>query len=322
MERLFDDEVAVRDDEESGDDETVVHSTTQSRRWVFTLNNFSDEDENVVWAWTLVLPKSISYAVVGREVGESGTPHFQGYIIFAHPVRLAACRKIFDRAHWEVARGTSEEASRYCKKDNDFIEVGEFPLTASERAKKGIADRWKLIKEGKLEELPPEHYFTYQKMHLRYHNVVSRDVLDNLWLYGRSGCGKSSWVRGNHPELYLKGMNKWWDGYDRESTVVLDDIDPSHTFLGYYLKIWSDHYPFNAETKGGMIKIRPARFIVTSQYSPEDVFKTKEGLPDVETISAVKRRFIVVNLSLIKDMGNHFTLEYYDELLAPRRVVS
>ena len=85
-----------------------------------------------------------------------------------------------------------------------------------------------------------------------YRSVEDRDVLDNVWVCGPSGCGKSSWVRETYPVFYSKSMNKWWDGYDHEDVVVLDDFDPKHAeFLSYYLKIWADHYSFNAEVKGG-----------------------------------------------------------------------
>jgi hypothetical protein len=81
-------------------------------------------------------------------------------------------------------------------------------------------------------------------------------------------------------------MSKWWDGYRGQNLVVLNDFEPSHgPFLGYFLKIWADHYAFNAEVKGGMLKIRPAKLIVTSQYALEDCFE------DPKTIEALCRRF-------------------------------
>ena len=81
-------------------------------------------------------------------------------------------------------------------------------------------------------------------------------------------------------------MSKWWDGYSNEDVVVLDDFDPNHgKYLGYYLKIWADHYVFNAEVKGGMLRIRPKVLIVTSQYRLEACFE------EPETVSAISRRF-------------------------------
>lgn len=52
-----------------------------SRGWVFTLNNYTEEEETLAlalpWGW-----HEPSYGVIGKEVGESGTPHFQGYLYF------------------------------------------------------------------------------------------------------------------------------------------------------------------------------------------------------------------------------------------------
>lgn len=96
----------------------------QSKRWVFTLNNYVPADITRLTE----LAESVEYIVYGRETGESGTPHLQGFVVFKSNHRLDAARnKISDRAHLEVARGTSKQASDYCKKDADFDEFGTLP---------------------------------------------------------------------------------------------------------------------------------------------------------------------------------------------------
>ncbi len=72
--------------------------------------------------------QSVVYGVVGKEVGESGTPHLQGFVIFKHAVTFAtAKRRICQRAHIETARAGAEAASNYCKKDGDFQEFRTLP---------------------------------------------------------------------------------------------------------------------------------------------------------------------------------------------------
>lgn len=97
----------------------------KSKYWCFTLNNYDEGDinqlRNLMDSGTLV-----SYVVFGREVGENGTPHLQGYVEFKTRWDLVRCTRSFlPRAHFEQRRGTPQEAADYCKKDGDWEQSGE-----------------------------------------------------------------------------------------------------------------------------------------------------------------------------------------------------
>jgi hypothetical protein len=158
-----------------------------------------------------------------------------------------------------------------------------------------IADMWALAKTGKIELLPVSMVKTAEYVFAKYGpKPVDRPILDNIWIWGPSGCGKSRRVRDENPSFYSKPMSKWWDGYANEDVVLLDDFAPEHgKYLAYFLKIWADHYVFNAEVKGGMLRIRPLRVIVTSQYPIHACFEEEQ------TISALTRRFKVERLGPI-----------------------
>ena len=262
------------------------------RNFTITYNNYPSTD---------LLDKYVcKYMVYGREVGESGTPHLQGFTSFVNARSLASVIKSLPGCHIEAARDALK-AAEYCKKDGDFVERGIAPLAPKEAALKGIAERWELAKAGKFEELEPIHLKQYQYIHSKYTVVEDRVGLNNIWIQGKSGCGKSRYVRDSYQLFYSKPMSKWWDGYDGEEVVLIDDFDPSHgKFLAYHLKIWADHYSFNAEVKGGMLKIRPKTIIVTSQYPIHACFESAED------IEAITRRFTVVDMFVHSQYASMF----------------
>lgn len=55
----------------------------------------------------------------------------------------------------------------------------------------------------------------------------SRPHLNNFWIMGATGVGKSRYVREKHYPVYPKMRNKWWDGYDGEDVVVIEELSPS-----------------------------------------------------------------------------------------------
>lgn len=104
-----------------------------STRWVFTLNNYSEDDEQRIGDF--LNGSEVRYGVYGREVASTGTPHLQGFLILHQACRLSYLRANFHQgAHYERARGSSRQASDYCKKELDFDEFGEFPAEQGKRS--------------------------------------------------------------------------------------------------------------------------------------------------------------------------------------------
>lgn len=88
----------------------------RSRKWCFTLNHYSDIEYDEM---NDVLHKRTLKYVIGKEVGEQGTPHLQGYAYFKNPVQLTYLKKINERTHWEVAKGSPEQNLKYCTKSDE-----------------------------------------------------------------------------------------------------------------------------------------------------------------------------------------------------------
>jgi hypothetical protein len=103
-------------------------------------------------------------------------------------------------------------------------------------------------------------------------------TLDFYWYGGSTGTGKSRSAREGNPGYYLKeATNRWWDGYQDHSCVIIEEFSPDvDKYLKQKIKEWCDHHCFSAEVKGGTICIRPERIIITSNYSMTECFEEKD----------------------------------------------
>lgn len=102
---------------------------SRAKHWCFTLNNYSQEDVDCLSS----LRPGITYLVAGKEVGESGTRHLQGYVSFSEQLRLRKAKSFIGEAHLSVARNIPNSIA-YCKKDGDFFEVGIPPPLQGSRS--------------------------------------------------------------------------------------------------------------------------------------------------------------------------------------------
>ena len=282
----------------------------RSRAWCFTRNNYNDTNLEDTF--------ECRYICYGKEVAPTTlTPHIQGYVYFSNPKSLGGVRKLLPGAHVTKANGSYLSNKVYCSKDGCFTERGVPPTDNVERGemeKLRWATAWDLAKTGSIEDIDSEIRF-------RYYSTIKRIQVDfcppveslsytcGLWIKGTSGTGKSFSVHSSFEpsELYIKPMNEWWCGYKAQPYVLLDDISEYHVKMGDWLKHWSDHYAFTANIKGGSARIRPKLFIVTSQYSIDEIWNSCS-----RTREALNRRFKVIEKFSGVDLN--ISLEFFQRL--------
>lgn len=276
-----------------------IAPTQQARYWLITIN---DSNNGTSWSPPATLDglySGVQWLTGQKEIGsETGRPHWQLFVSFKRAVRLAALRKCFGAGiHAEPSR--SAAAEEYVQKDDTAVPGTRFSLGEKAFCRNSKTD-WALAKakakQGLLDDVPPDVY-------IKYYRTLKSIAMDNMtkpadltsvagiWIHGPPGTGKSHFARAQYgPDLYLKAQNKWWDGYQGELNVLLDDLDTK--VLGHYLKIWADKYAFMAECKGSSIQIRPKNFIITSNYSPEQLFD------DPVLAQAIRRRFYFIYIPM------------------------
>jgi len=102
------------------------------RRYCLTLNNPTEDEASAIAHASL---KNVKRLIIGEEIGESGTPHYQGFVHLKNAMTLTALKKWLGskRYHIERANGTDYEAWSYCAKDGSvLIQHGDEPSIEGE----------------------------------------------------------------------------------------------------------------------------------------------------------------------------------------------
>jgi len=274
-----------------------------AKRWCFTLNNYTDLEYGSIIAF---LQADASYSCVGRERGENGTPHLQGYCILKSQYRLSQLKnKLSPRAHLEVARGAPAVNREYCSKEGDFVESGVCPKANGHKSRDELAVEWNEAFKGgrQLLELfgeanPGAYGFsrhTLLRNSLAAAKPRERPAVRCDWYYGLPGVGKSRMAHERLPGAFIKDpLTKWWTGYMLESEVIIDDFGKLGIGINHLLR-WFDRYKCYVETKGDVVPLFAERFIVTSNFHPRECFSNPDGSVH-DQIDALLRRVHVTHV--------------------------
>lgn len=277
----------------------------RSRKWCGTLNNWTDEEHAQLLNWCK--SETVKF-IIGQEEGEEGTPHLQFFIEAKNALRLSTLKKVCGRAHFEVAKGSSMDNYKYCSKEECFdYEPQDLKLWEEKPGKRSDIEHAKeLAKTGGMREVV-ETLNNYQawraaEMYLKYAENKRTWAPVVKWFYGPPGTGKT---RRAHEEaatlaatgaatlaatggatlavtgrvaLYVhSNTGKWWDGYDGENIVIIDDFRASDWALNYLLKVL-DRYECRVETKGGSRQLLATHIYITSPYHPEAAYCNSENV--------------------------------------------
>ena len=306
------DEGSDTDKENTAPAQTSV-GNSRHRNWVFTLNNYTRQElEKLREVFCPGGP--FTYVAFQGEIGENGTKHLQGVICRKNPGNLQALRsKVSNRAHFEVMRGTIEQAVTYCSKEDtrdpdgpSFIEYGERPIGAGAQGSRSdlveLANRVKSGANLKLisDEFPSDF--------LRYSNGIQRLIALNpqrrmfktevYWFHGPTGTGKSKTVYEmiNFDSFYVKNpTHKWWDGYFGQDDIIIDDYRADFMKFAELLRLF-DRYPMQLEVKCGTVEFTSKRIFLTSPRGPEETWAARS----TEDLRQLTRR-----IEHVKYFGDH-----------------
>lgn len=273
-----------------------------SRNWLFTLNNPTEEE--CPKKWKLDLLKLVIYQ---EEVGETGTPHYQGYVEFTTPRRITTLKTISPRAHWETRSGTRDQAVLYVTKDDTRT---QFPQGWSARNPnewttfnpEDVNSFWSYLGFKKMPEAKSSDKDYANKRRLlnikdkllNGSTSVKQVSLDDFDLWVRYHRAFNEFVsmhtppRNGEVEVHIvcgptgTGKSKWAkdtypDAYWKQRSKWWDNyfghtavvIDEFYGWLQYdTLLRLLDRYPMLVETKGGQVQFVAKHIVITSNMFP------------------------------------------------------
>jgi hypothetical protein len=275
----------------------------RARGWIFVHNNYTEDDIKFFEK----LAEECKYLVFGKEVGESKTPHLQGYVEFANARSGKSMKKLHNgKTHWEVRVGTPVQAASYCKKGEQshdewddkgikgenygkcaiIFEKGKLPKQGTRTDLDDVAD---LIIEGASTK---EVAHTFPTTYIKYHKGIealkskmfdARSVKPKvIWRWGLTGTGKTRGAFESHNSCYIKDGTQWWDGYEQQDAIIIDDFDGRWPFRDLLRLL--DHYPYQGQFKGGYIHINSPIIYITCDRLPAML-----GYPEAELSQLLRR---------------------------------
>ncbi|MEW5313107.1 MAG: hypothetical protein WDW38_004699 [Sanguina aurantia] len=251
----------------------------KQRFYVFTQNNPETHcPGGITW------PTNVKYAVWQLEVGEEGTPHWQGYLEFKSPVTFARACKILPHGRFAIRKGTQAQARDYCMKKDPTYREGPWEhglFEAEAQGKRDDLDKFRtdVVDGATVSELLMAHPGVMAR-HPHFLNTVREAFLGQkdedtppiiTCYWGPTGSGKTHRSKAECSEevFYLRRLTsgKWWAGYTGQTHVIIDEVDKGYITPTDLLALLDKGAPM-IEDKGITMTFRATHIWLTANAHP------------------------------------------------------
>lgn len=257
-------------------------------KFFITQNNYSEAQYNL----GAKMIKECEYGIICREIGTvNKVPHIHIWLHYKAERSWKKMQREWPQANVQPGLGHDQDQT-YLKKDGNYEEHGEPQKGKGKRTDLDMIK--KIIKNGGTmsEIIDVSSNFQSLKMGelLFKYRERKRAVkpIEVYWFYGGAGSGKTKFVFDAEDDIFRPTSKKWWEGYDGDRVVLIDDWRPSWCSYVELLK-FTDIYPFKVETKGGSREVKYDKLYITSDRSPYDYY-VKDGIMDKEEYKQLERR--------------------------------
>lgn len=234
-------------------------------------------------------PEEIRYIIMGDEIcDKTKRAHWQCYLeLHTKKLRLSGIKKLLGvNAHCEVRWGSRDDARVYCKKEEKWTEVGTWISGQGHRSDLAVTAQ-RLMDGESLKEIAmenPGQYCMYrnglrdfaawgqEKKSRRFRQVEVQVI------WGDTGTNKTRqalYSNGDTEDCegYLldapdNGERLWFDGYDGQKTLILDDFYGGIKY-SRLLRLLDGHQ-FRCPIKGSFTYAQWTKVIITSNKPPEE----------------------------------------------------
>lgn len=244
-------------------------------------------------------------STTGEANGEQGVPceggylHWQLLVVLRKKGTRKTIRGIFGPYHCELTR--SEAADAYVWKEETRVSGTQFELGVRKLRRNNRTD-WEYVWEqsatGSIMDIEAgvrfQHYRTIRTIRSDFAQAIGNEREVEVY-WGPTGTGKSrrAWEEAGVDAYPKDPRTKWWDGYNGETNVVIDEFRGVIDIAN--LLRWFDRYPVRVEVKGGSTVLRAKKIWLTSNLQPQDWYP---GLDD-QTYEALRRRIKVTHFDML-----------------------